>query len=644
MARRRAQPAGLGAAAADAAQAQAALASEALPVQAPVPASPDSSALQTLLAGERCAADLHFHGASLPGALISGVRFNRVHFEDCSFAGALFSHADLRGCSFTRCDLSRAVLRGADLRGTRLIDCRLELADLSGARLDGALLRRTSLRAAQLTGTHFGAFELLDESGPLRFSDLSVTRLEDVDISYAVLQGVDFQGVSLTTVRGLKESLLIDCSLQNCDLPPVLDGAPMPAERIAGGILGAGLLGGDRRLWQELPALMTRHRVDYWQRLEPHFLTLPPPVYPWPISQLVLAFHGREYTTVLKTQQAWGLRARRSYAALKNAYLEQSNTLMASRLAYNEKELERRGLGVSTLDELLRLFKAALLLVTAAVGLDLLLVHVRLGLLLLLALILILALRHWRESAAILRQPRNWIASLRCLPQWVIDLPRRTRLRSVYEAVLRRDERPSPVADLIYGAVPDIPRSRLEQRLIAMAQRGPGLLLALLLCLPAMLATLLVNALGNFGLRLGSFLLTAGRGLSASFWMLSCGYGERPERVVATALASVVIFAAVYLSIGVPVYESGGEVEHYRFAWEFQIKSAAETDKIIHGWYNGWRHALLLSAQAFTGMGFSMLGERKHELPNLIGVAECAWGLFLSALLIWSLGRKIQAY
>lgn len=603
-----------------------------------------TEALRAVLAGSRSLDGERYSGAALDGALLSGVCFQRVSFEACTFSGAYFNAADLRGCSFSRCDFSRASLRSADLRGCSFSECRLELCDLSSARLDGTLLSRSSLRAALLSGTRFGAFELLEGSGGLRYSDVSVTRLDQVDLSYALLQGLDFEGLSLASVRGLHDALLLDCSLSGCDLPALLEPGPLPAERITGGILGGGILGGDRRLWQELPALMAQHGVDFWQRLDPPFLSLCPPLWRWPLSQLALLFSPREYGRVLRAHQAWGFRARRSLAALKNAYLEQSNNTMASRLAYSEKELDRRALLPASLDCLLRLIRSGLLLGLTLLALYLLLLRQDIAAVSLAALGLIAMLAQWRQIGPVVREPRSWLARLRRLPQWLIDLPRRSRLGRVYEALQNPQERPSAVADLL-GGRHEQPRSRLERMVLRLAGGGPlALLLALLLAVPAAVLTLLSASGQHFALSLLDLLIALGRLLSASFWMLSCGYGERPGRVVATALVSILAFAVTYLCLGLPVYQGGQEVTRYVMSTSIEAESAQQLDQLVDTAIAGWKHALLVSAQAFSGMGFSMLGDPRYELHNAIGVLECFWGLFLSAMLIWSLGRKIQAY
>ncbi len=604
-----------------------------------------TEALKAVLAGSRSLSGDSFEGAALDGALLSGVSFNRVRFSGCSFSGAWFTGADLRGCVFSRCDFSRASLRGADLRGASLTDCRLDLCDLSSAKLDGAQLSRVSLRAALLAGTRFGAFELLEGGAGLRFSDLSQTRFESVDLSYAVLQGLDFEGQSLSSVRGLHDALLLDCSLQGCDLPALLEPGPLAVERIAGGILGGGMLGGDRRLWQELPALMAQHGVDFWQRLEPPFLQLPPPLWRWPLSQLALLFTPRDYGRVLRTYSTWCFKARRSLAALKNAYLEQSNNTMASRLAYSEKELERRALWPALLDDLLRLLRSSMVLALALLALYLMLLRWDIGWIALGSLLLVGLLAQWRQIGPVLSAPRQWLSRLRRLPVWLIDLPRRSRLGRVYEALHDPQARPSAVADLLSASGHELPRSRLERWVLRLSSGGLlSLLLALLLALPAAVLTLLSASGQHFAQSLLDTLLAFGRLLSSSFWMLSCGYGERPGRVVLTGLSSILVFSAVYLWLGLPVYEQGQVMRHYSLALNVELQDNQQLFSFLQMGWDGWKHGILVSAQAFAGMGFSMLGDPRYELQNFIGVLECFWGLFLSAMLIWSLGRKIQAY
>jgi uncharacterized protein YjbI with pentapeptide repeats len=148
--------------------------------------------------------------ASLFGLVVSsGLDFSPGEapvFGGANFSGArIVAHLnrlDLRGANFTEAKL------GADMKNQSMGLMRTDLsgADLSGANFSKADLSRALMRFANLTGANMAGAQL---SG----ADLSGADLTGADLAGADATHADFEGATLTNVRGLD-------SVKGWKLPP----------------------------------------------------------------------------------------------------------------------------------------------------------------------------------------------------------------------------------------------------------------------------------------------------------------------------------------------------------------------------------------------------------------------------------------
>lgn len=176
----------------------------------------------------------------------------------------------LRNCNLSGADLNDADLRNANLEGADLSRTRLINATLSGANLENAILFR-----ATLNGTDFGKanlsyidFKMRDLSltkrvnlegsnlsyANLTKSDLSITTLNNVNFSWAILEKTDlkdarllwanFESANLTGANlakanlreaNLKLAILKDANLSDADLSgAIFEGANLQNTKFGG--------------------------------------------------------------------------------------------------------------------------------------------------------------------------------------------------------------------------------------------------------------------------------------------------------------------------------------------------------------------------------------------------------------------------
>ncbi|MBN1526655.1 MAG: pentapeptide repeat-containing protein [Candidatus Omnitrophica bacterium] len=98
-----------------------------------------------------------------------------------------------------------------------------------------------------------------------------------------------------------------------------------------------------------------------------------------------------------------------------------------------------------------------------------------------------------------------------------------------------------------------------------------------------------------------------------------CGYGEKPSRIVLSALSTILLFAAVYFSLG-------------------SVQDPAVPDYAMK-----WGDYLYYSAITFTTVGYGDFVPKPSVLFRLLAAAEAFSGVFLSGLFIFTLARRYSA-
>ncbi|MCX5713260.1 MAG: potassium channel family protein [Candidatus Omnitrophica bacterium] len=107
--------------------------------------------------------------------------------------------------------------------------------------------------------------------------------------------------------------------------------------------------------------------------------------------------------------------------------------------------------------------------------------------------------------------------------------------------------------------------------------------------------------------------------LPSLFMGLSCGYGEKPHRIVLSALLTIFGFAAIF--------------------WYFKgIESPIYTSGTLT-----WIDYLYYSAVTFTTVGYGDIVPKASSFFRLMAATESFLGVFLTGLFIFTLARKHSA-
>jgi Uncharacterized low-complexity proteins len=103
------------------------------------------------------------------------------------------------------------------------------------------------------------------------------------------------------------------------------------------------------------------------------------------------------------------------------------------------------------------------------------------------------------------------------------------------------------------------------------------------------------------------------------FMSISCGYGERPHRIVVSALITILGFAAIF--------------------WSFKgIESPVNPAAAL-----AWTDYLYYSAVTFTTVGYGDIIPKASSFFRLMAATEAFLGVFLTGLFIFTLARKYSA-
>ena len=103
------------------------------------------------------------------------------------------------------------------------------------------------------------------------------------------------------------------------------------------------------------------------------------------------------------------------------------------------------------------------------------------------------------------------------------------------------------------------------------------------------------------------------------FMDISCGYGEKPHRIVISALLTILGFALLFWSFG-------------------GIESSVNPAGTLI-----WSDYLYYSAVTFTTVGYGDLIPKASSLFRLMAATEAFLGVFLTGLFIFTLARKYSA-
>lgn len=103
------------------------------------------------------------------------------------------------------------------------------------------------------------------------------------------------------------------------------------------------------------------------------------------------------------------------------------------------------------------------------------------------------------------------------------------------------------------------------------------------------------------------------------FMSITCGYGEKPYRIVISAMLTVLAFAFFYSILG-------------------SVRSAINPSEIFT-----WSDYLYYSLVTFTTVGYGDIIPKPYPLFRLLAAMEAFLGVFLSGLFIFTLARKYTA-
>jgi hypothetical protein len=98
-----------------------------------------------------------------------------------------------------------------------------------------------------------------------------------------------------------------------------------------------------------------------------------------------------------------------------------------------------------------------------------------------------------------------------------------------------------------------------------------------------------------------------------------CGYGEKPYRIVLSAIATITMFATLYHAFGA-------------------VERPCDPSYIMR-----WYDYLYYSVITFTTVGYGDFVPKSSGLFRLLAAAECFCGVFVTGLFIFTLARKYSA-
>lgn len=98
-----------------------------------------------------------------------------------------------------------------------------------------------------------------------------------------------------------------------------------------------------------------------------------------------------------------------------------------------------------------------------------------------------------------------------------------------------------------------------------------------------------------------------------------CGYGEKPARIVISALFTVLFYAMIYYVLG------------------------AVQNTQSPGYTVSWSDYIYYSAVTFTTVGYGDFLPKAHGLFRLLAASEAFLGVFLSGLFVFTLARRYSA-
>lgn len=107
--------------------------------------------------------------------------------------------------------------------------------------------------------------------------------------------------------------------------------------------------------------------------------------------------------------------------------------------------------------------------------------------------------------------------------------------------------------------------------------------------------------------------------IPSQFMNILCGYGEKPYRVIFSSLATILLFALIYLLFNA-------------------VESPMDSNYILR-----WSDYIYYSAITFTTVGYGDFIPRPFSHFRLLAAGEAFIGTFLTGLFIFTLARKYSA-